>query len=229
MTPPTTAWVRAIEALSLATRSHARRLIFWVSLIFRSDGSQQLVGRCPAWLEPRCLINDRAGRCIFRWRGHPLSRQQFKALRIAAQDNQALSRLFRALQPETGTSVESAVEFSQSTLSGDPSADVNAFKLLHVNETLKLLEPEAWTTQLQTWTSQLESRLKVGAGLALTIGLLTLAFATEGRSRVLTWLQGETQVDRYRRKPRHRYSHRYKVAGLHQTATPKSGRVRWDH
>ena len=74
------------------------------------------------------------------------------------------------------------------------SADVNAFKLLHVNETLKLLEPEAWTTQLQKWTSQLESRLKVGAGLALTIGLLTLAFATEGRSRVLTWLQGETQA-----------------------------------
>ena len=123
-----------------------------------------------------------------------LSRQPFKTLRSAAQNNQALSRLFRALQPETGTSVESAVEFSQSTLSDDPSADVNAFKLLHVNETLKLLEPEAWTTQLQKWTSQLESRLKVGAGLALTIGLLTLAFATEGRSRVLTWLQGETQA-----------------------------------
>ena len=126
--------------------------------------------------------------------GSILSRQQFKALRVAAQSNQALSRLFRALQPETGTSVESAVEFSQSAPSGDPGADVDAFKLLHVNETLKLLEPEAWTRQLQTWTSQLESRLKLGAGLALTIGLLTLSFATEGRSRVLTWLQGETQA-----------------------------------
>ena len=90
-----------------------------------------------------------------------LSRQPFKTLRSAAQNNQALSRLFRALQPETGTSVESAVHFSQSTLSDDPSADVNAFKLLHVNETLKLWSPKHGRHSSKM-DLQLESRLKVG-------------------------------------------------------------------
>ncbi|MEC8050224.1 MAG: DUF4175 family protein [Myxococcota bacterium] len=193
MTPPTTAWVRAIEALSVATRSHARRLLSWVSLILCLTAlSSWLIAAQLGWsLIASSMIALAVALLVG---GGLLSRQQFKALRIAAQDQQALSRLFRALQPETGTSVESAVEFSQSTLSGAPSDEVNAFKLMHVNETLKLLEPQAWTTQLQTWTSHLESRLKLGAGLALTIGLMTLSFATEGRSRVLTWLQGETQA-----------------------------------
>ena len=141
MTPPTTAWVRAIEALSVATRSHARRLIFWVSLILGLTAlSSWLVAAQLGWSLAASSMTALVVALFVG--GIILSRQPFKTLRSAAQNNQALSRLFRALQPETGTSVESAVEFSQSTLSDDPSADVNAFKLLHVNETLKLLSPK---------------------------------------------------------------------------------------
>jgi len=193
MTNPTDAWTRAVESLKSTTRAHWRR-IFGLSLCFSSGlgvGAWTLFAEF-YWSLSSTLVSTLLIMALSTLA--LLAQKQVVTLYRAASDRRALSQLFRTLEPESGTSVESAVEFASQSLSSPERPTQGDFKTLHVSQTLALLDSQKWSRRLKDWTSSIETRVQWATVAALATSLTIVILADEGRSRSLTWLRGETQA-----------------------------------
>ena len=193
MTNATDAWAKAIASLAATTRRHWRRLFGQsLALVCILGVSAWLVFAQLRWtLEISCFSALLLSGLIL---GIVLSSLKFITLYRAGRDPQRFSRLFRELQPDTGTAVESAVEFAQLQDITRTQENQEKFKALHISATLKVLEPAHWEMCLTQWTRKVRRRLNVATATAIALNAFVLFFADEGRSRVATWLRGETQA-----------------------------------